>query len=166
MRHSALAAVLAAMLAAGCSPTVDVRGNLPDPQDLALVKVGETSRDEVIKLLGNPSTSGTFEKETWYYIGQRTEQRLTVFNPVIKDQKVVLIRFNGDGTVEELQQFGLKDGKPVEVVDRVTPSRGKDLTILQQLVGNIGRFGSEGSALNKPGSDRSGGSGGGSAGGY
>ena len=168
MRHSALAAVLAAMLAAGCSPTVDIRGNLPDPQDLAQVKVGETKRDDVIKLLGNPSTSGTFEKETWYYIGQRTEQRLTVFNPVIKDQKVVLIRFNGDGTVEELQQFGLKDGKPVDVVERVTPSRGKDLTILQQLVGNIGRFGSEGSALSKPGTDRSGGggSGGGSAGGY
>ena len=169
MRHTALAAVLAAMLAAGCSPTVDVRGNLPDPQDLSQVKVGETTRDEVVKLLGNPSTSGTFEKETWYYIGQRTEQRLTVFNPVIKDQKVVLIRFNGDGTVEELQQFGLKDGKQVDVVDRVTPSRGKDLSILQQLVGNIGRFGSEGSALNKPGSDRtdrSGTSGGGSAGGY
>lgn len=159
MRIGALAAVLAAALAAGCSPTVDVRGNLPDPQDVAQIKTGESSREDVIRLLGNPSTSGTFEKETWYYIGQRTEQTLTVFNPTVTDQRVLLVRFDKDGMVEELQQFGLKDGKPIEVVDRVTPTRGKDLTILQQLVGNVGRFGSTGSALGAPGGGSGGGTG-------
>lgn len=151
MRIGALAAMLAAVLATGCSPTVDIRGNLPDPEDVAQIKAGETKRDDVIRLLGNPSTAGTFEHETWYYIGQRTEQRLTMFKPTITDQRVLVVRFDKDGTVEELQQYGLKDGKPVDVVDRVTPTRGKDLTILQQLVGNVGRFGSTGNPLGKPG---------------
>jgi len=161
MRYGALAAVVAAVLAAGCSPTVDIRGNMPDPQDVAQLKVGESTRDDVIKLLGNPSTSGTFEKETWYYIGQRTEQGATFFKPTVTDQKVLAVRFDADGKLEELHEYGLKDGKPVEVVDRVTPTRGKDLTILQQLVGNVGRFGSQGSALNKPGSGGGGPPGGG-----
>ncbi len=157
MRVGARAALVAALLAAGCSPRVDIRGNLPDAEDIAAIKIGETKRDDVIKLLGNPSTSGTFEKETWYYIGQRTETH-AFFKPSVVDQKVLLVRFDKEGAVEELQQFGLKDGKPVDQVGRVTPTRGKDLSILQQLVGNIGRFGSTGSALGTPGGgDRSGG---------
>jgi outer membrane protein assembly factor BamE (lipoprotein component of BamABCDE complex) len=36
--------------------------------------------------------------------------------------------------------YGMQDGEIVDLQTRVTPTRGKELTILGQLFGNLGRF--------------------------
>ena len=47
----------------GCSPTVDQRGNLPDPDKLAKICPGATTKDEVVKILGTPSSIGVFNRQ-------------------------------------------------------------------------------------------------------
>jgi outer membrane protein assembly factor BamE (lipoprotein component of BamABCDE complex) len=58
----------------GCSPTVDKRGNLPEPDKLAEIRPGATTRDEVSKILGTPSSTSIFDEKTWYYISRRTSR--------------------------------------------------------------------------------------------
>lgn len=141
MKPVILSIVCAVMIAAvsACAPNVAIRGNLPDPDKLAEIVPGEASRDDVAILLGSPSSAATFGEEVWYYIAARVET--VAFNEAqVIDQQVVAIRFGENGLVTAIDTYDLDDARAVEIVDRVTPTSGKEITILQQLIGNVGRF--------------------------
>lgn len=138
----ALAAALA-LAGAACTPTIDQRGNLPHPELLAQIQPGKSTRDDVMAVLGTPSATMTYGGETWHYISAKTETT-AFFEPVTLERKVVSVVFDDQGVVRELIDKGLDDGKDVQTVDRVTPTAGKELSILEQLLGNVGRFAKDG----------------------
>ncbi|MGB0684509.1 MAG: outer membrane protein assembly factor BamE [Magnetovibrionaceae bacterium] len=125
-----------------CTPRVDNRGNLPDPEALASLKAGEYSRQDVAEILGSPTTVAPFDGETWYYVSQQTEQ-VAFFEPEVKDRMVLALKFDRQGILEDVNILGLEDGKEIELIERETPTAGKDFTVLQQIFGNLGRFNSE-----------------------
>jgi outer membrane protein assembly factor BamE (lipoprotein component of BamABCDE complex) len=137
-RRLLLAGLLAPGLAA-CAPQVDTRGNLPDPETVLEVQPGVHDRDQVATILGSPSTVATFEDDTWYYISRRTE-KIAFFEPEVVDQQVLVVKFGQDGLVADMAVYGMEDGQVIEPVERTTPTSGREMTILQQLFGNIGRF--------------------------
>jgi len=124
---------------AACSPRIDQRGNLLDPDAVLAVQPGVQSKEQVAQLLGTPSTVATFNDKTWYYVSKRTSTT-AFFQPDITDQQVVVIKFNDSNVVEKVQLLGMDDAYEIEPVARTTPTYGQRLTILQQLFGNIGRF--------------------------
>lgn len=133
-----LVAALVAVSAA-CTPIIEVRGNLPPPEQLAQVKIGTSTREDVQALLGTPSNVTPFGEESWHYISAITE-REAFFEPEVKERKVITVVFDRAGTVRAIDNRGLEDGKDVVPAGRETPTAGKELTILQQLMGNVGRF--------------------------
>src|SRR5690606_24554719 len=100
---------------------------------------GMSTRDDVLYLLGTPSTVSSFQGPVWNYIGQRTE-RVAFFKPDVTERQVVEKIFEDTDRVYEVKVIGLEEGQEVELVERVTPTEGRDLTILQQFLGNLGRF--------------------------
>jgi outer membrane protein assembly factor BamE (lipoprotein component of BamABCDE complex) len=130
---------LFAVALAACSPRIDQRGNLLDPDSVLTIQPGVQTKDQVAELLGTPSTVGTFDDKSWYYISKRTETT-AFFAPDITDQQVVVVKFDDLDVVRKVQFYGMNDAYEIEPVDRVTPTYGQKLTILQQLFGNIGRF--------------------------
>jgi len=52
----------------------------------------------------------------------------------------VAIHFDPSGVVEDVKVYGPDDARQVKLVDRTTPTAGKEITVLQQLLGNVGRF--------------------------
>jgi outer membrane protein assembly factor BamE (lipoprotein component of BamABCDE complex) len=124
---------------AGCSGTVDQRGNLPDPVKLAEIQPGVTTKDGIAQLLGTPSSVSTFNDKTWYYISRRTEQ-VAFFDPKVLDQEVVVVAFDDSGIVRDVGRRTLADGQAIEPVARETPAPGHELTFIEQLIGNVGRF--------------------------
>lgn len=130
--------VLMAALTA-CSPRITPRGNLPDPERLAEIKPGQQSREEVGEIIGSPSTIGNFDGEAWIYIAEQTET-LAFFEPTVKERKVVVVQFDPKGIVASVRSLTLADGKDLEPVARETPTEGNKITLVQQLLGNIGRF--------------------------
>ena len=131
-----LAIVLAGCLSA-CASNTATRGNLPTESKLAKIKVGESSRQDIVKILGNPSTRGTFDSQVWYYISRRTEQWAFMPTKVV-DQNVIAIYFNARGTVEHLERYRTEDGRKVDMVDRETPTSGHELGFWEQMFGNLG----------------------------
>lgn len=131
------------LLLAACSSEVTVRGNMPDPEVVATIQPGSTTRSGVVELLGSPSTVSNFEDKHWYYIGQKQTQ-VAFLEPEILERSVLVIAFNDAGTVQEATTYTLEDGRIVDPVSRTTPTEGRELTILQQLFGNLGRFPTEG----------------------
>ena len=139
--NTRLALILAASLtlAAACSPMKETRGYVPDETLLGELRPGVHDRNSVASLLGSPSSVATFDSATWYYITRRTEQ-LAFFAEEVVEQQVVAIDFDDKGVLTGVRRFTLEDANDIQLVERQTPSRGKELTLLQQIFGNIGRF--------------------------
>lgn len=136
----ALAFLTAPLLAlTACEPIVDQRGFSPAPGTVEKLEVGSQSREDVVRLVGTPSAVATFNPNTWFYISQRQES-LAFFKPSIAEQKVMQVTFNEGGRIAEIKNFDLKDAKDVVMVARITPTAGKELTVLEQILGNVGKF--------------------------
>ncbi|MBL9009899.1 MAG: outer membrane protein assembly factor BamE [Alphaproteobacteria bacterium] len=139
-RKVALGAALAiaAVSAAGCEATVNNRGYLPTPGLTEAIRVGVDTKSTLQAALGSPSTIGTFNDNTWYYISSKQEDFL-FFYPEEVEREIVAVKFGPDQTVASVQRLGLEDGVQVAFSDRETPARGRELTFLQQIFGNVGR---------------------------
>jgi outer membrane protein assembly factor BamE (lipoprotein component of BamABCDE complex) len=131
--------VAAATALAACSPTVANHGHRLDEEAVAQIRPGLTSREEVARLLGSPSSLSTFDDSAWYYVSQRTERR-SFYQEKVVEQQVVTISFDQQGTVDGVSWDDLTDAREIEVVERETPTAGNELSILEQFVGNVGRF--------------------------
>ena len=138
LRPVLLAGVLALALGA-CEQSVQVRGNIPDGEVISKINPGVHSRIDVASLLGSPSTVSTFQDNKWYYIGQKTTQ-FAFFEPEVLERKVLVISFDDAGYVAATRTYGLEDGKIIDPVERITPTEGREFSIIQQLLGNLGRF--------------------------
>jgi outer membrane protein assembly factor BamE (lipoprotein component of BamABCDE complex) len=140
--HSILRKLAAALLATGlasCAATVDQRGNLPEPEKLAQIQPGTTTKEQVVKILGTPSSTGVFDDKNWYYISRRTSQ-ISFFDPNVLDQQVYIVNFDAAGVVRGVDHKDLADGRDIAPAPGATPAPGRELTFLEQVLGNIGRF--------------------------
>jgi outer membrane protein assembly factor BamE (lipoprotein component of BamABCDE complex) len=123
-------------------PVIDHRGYVPDEAQISAIQPGQDTKASITSQLGTPSAEANFDGDTWYYIS--TEQKSFLFNrPKIIKEEVVAIRFDESSVVSEINRYGLEDHRMVNYVKRETPTRGKELSILQQLLGNVGRIGTE-----------------------
>lgn len=128
---------------ASCSPIVNLRGHSEEQADFSQIIPGQSNRDDVAAILGSPSSKSNFGDETWYYI---TEKRETygMLAPEIADQSVIAVQFDGNGLVEEISKTGKDKSKMVEYVEKTTPTEGRKMGVMEQLLGNFGKFSTPG----------------------
>ncbi len=133
----------ATVFASGCNPVLRTHGYVPTAEKPQAVNPATDTKSSVLSRLGNPSVKSTFdekvEDDVWYYITS-VRQRYAYLRPQIEDRTVTAIHFNPDGQVTKVAEYGLKDGVPVNYVDRKTPTRGRELSVLEQIFGTIGRL--------------------------
>lgn len=127
------------IFAAGCSPVYRHHGYVPPEADLALVQVGQTSQFELEGMIGRPGSQGLLEGSSWYYVGSRW-RHYGAMRPQEVDRQVVAIHFTPDGTVSNVERFGLEQGRVVVLSRRVTDSNVTSISLIRQLLGNIGNF--------------------------
>ncbi len=124
-----------------CGSITDHRGYVMSDDRINQVEVG-ASKEQVQTSLGSPSATSTIDNEngtTYYYISSKLEQKL-FFEPKITDRTILSVDFDDKETVTKIAKYGLKDGVIFDFISRKTPTRGKELTLVQQLFGNIGKF--------------------------
>ena len=141
-RRAAFAAVALGLLTtAACAPITSYSGFQAiesDPKDVA---VGKDTKSTVRAKLGSPSATSTFDPNVWFYLNQ-VKQRVAFRRPQVTARNVTAISFNKETeTVETVNTYTLKDGKVIAFNNRETPTRGRELTILEQLLGTVGRGG-------------------------
>lgn len=135
-----IAVALTAALAAACSPVAETRGYLPDEAALSHLKVGEMDKADVAGLLGTPSSTDPFSDDTWIYVTRKTE-KYAFLSPHVVEQNVLVVHFADTGTVNEVNRYTLADGKVIDPVSRTTPAPGREMSLIEQLIGNVGKFG-------------------------
>ncbi len=134
---AASALVVCAIVIAGCAETVNTRGQIILPSRLAQVQPGVSTKQDVLQLLGSPSTQGTMNENRWYYISSSVGT--TSFNPHdLKSRQIVIIDFDANDVVATLNQKGKEDGKQLEPEKEATETHGQALGIVDQFIGNLG----------------------------
>jgi outer membrane protein assembly factor BamE (lipoprotein component of BamABCDE complex) len=115
----------------GCFTQTYQHGYVIADGTLEQIPLGAT-QEQVLIVLGTPSTVATVSGEVFYYISQRAEQ--TAFLPQkVVDQRVVAVYFDKNRRVERLANYGLQDGKVFDFISRRTPTAGQELSYLNYI---------------------------------
>jgi outer membrane protein assembly factor BamE (lipoprotein component of BamABCDE complex) len=138
LRGAALALASLTALAA-CQPTRDFHGYVPDQSLPTDIKPTEDTRSTVLAKLGTPSTTSIFDDNLWVYMSA-TREELTFYYPRVVQREVVAIQFDDQDSVSDVLVYDLSAGRTIAYNSRVTPTRGRELGILEQLFGTIGRL--------------------------
>ncbi len=134
-RSVALRLVLAlacALPLAGCSGFGETlqRGYVLPEGALEQIPIG-SSQEQVLIVLGTPSTVATVNGDAFYYISQKTERAAAFMPHEVIDQRVVAVYFDKDRRVERMANYGLKDGKVFDFLTQTTATGGNDLNYLR-----------------------------------
>ena len=132
--------LLLCLLLAGCSwlPVNEV-GHVPLTEDRVKIRVGKSNKEDVTRLIGSPATISLFEKESWIYIASK-EQTRGFLPPKEIDRQIFVVTFNKRDIVEATRFYTLDDGNDIVPDSDTTKTYGKDLSSMEELLGNFGRF--------------------------
>ena|SRR5438128_688252 len=130
-RAVAAAALICAALGA-CTGEQFQKGYILPPGALEQIPIG-ASQDQVLIVMGTPSTVATLNGEVFYYISQRSERKVAFMNQQVVDQRVIAIYFDKNRQVQRLANYGLQDGKIFDFISRTTPTSGQELSYLTPL---------------------------------
>jgi outer membrane protein assembly factor BamE (lipoprotein component of BamABCDE complex) len=128
----AVAAIALLCAALGACGEQFQKGYIMPPGALEQIPIG-ASQDQVLIVMGTPSTVATLSGEVFYYISQRTNRPAMFMNQSVIDQRVVAIYFDKNRQVMRLADYGLKDGKIFDFISRTTPTSGQELSYLTPL---------------------------------
>ncbi|MEO8812519.1 MAG: outer membrane protein assembly factor BamE [Caulobacteraceae bacterium] len=139
MLRQALFAALSIVLvgAAACTPVNSYQGFQAIDQAPADVKVGQDTRATVLSRLGTPTATSAFDPDIWFYISQ-VSNKTAFYRPRVSKRDIVAIAFaKGTDQVTAVNTYSLKDGRVIAYNGRETPTRGRELSTLEQLLGTI-----------------------------
>jgi len=154
-RRTALLGALATscLALAGCGPTAGGfklatstglneevhRGFIADDALISQIKVGMDVQ-QVLTILGTPSTTSTVGNRTFYYISQTVRRRFQFQKLTVIDQKVLVIYFNKAFKVERIAHYGLQDGVIFDFISRTTATGGEEQSFLRNLFRGVTKF--------------------------
>jgi len=131
LRTVATAVLICAALAA-CTGEQFQKGYILPPGALEQIPIG-ASQDQVLIVMGTPSTVATLSGEVFYYISQRSERKVAFMHQNVVDQRVIAIYFDKNRTVQRVANYGLQDGKIFDFISRTTPTGGQEMSYLTPL---------------------------------
>ena len=143
MKLAVLGTIAAALILGGCAQLRQHKGVVLDTQLVAGIQPGVDNKDSVEKLLGRPSFTGQFTPNDWYYVSRDVNQ-VAFRNPHVRQQTVLLVRFDQKGNVASVQQTGRELVMNVDPTGRTTPTLGRKRSFFEELFGNIGTIGGPG----------------------
>ncbi|HEV2625777.1 MAG TPA: outer membrane protein assembly factor BamE [Xanthobacteraceae bacterium] len=133
---TAASLIAAALTLSSCSGETFQRGYVLPEGALEQIPLG-ASQEQVLLVLGTPSTVATVSGEAFYYISQKAERAISFMRTKVTDQRVIAVYFDRDRKVQRLAEYGYKDGKIFDFVSRTTPTSGNDLNLISTIIHNL-----------------------------
>ena len=129
--RTAAAVLLLCAVMGGCGEQFQ-KGYILPPGALEQIPIG-ASQDQVLIVMGTPSTVATLNGEVFYYISQRADRPIAFMSDRIVDQRVIAIYFDKNRQVRRLANYGLKDGMIFDFISRTTPTSGQEINYVAPL---------------------------------
>ena len=86
--------------------------------------VNKTNKNEIIKILGNPSTKSKFDNDIWIYIERKqTQSKLTNLGKMkIYKNDILVLEINKFGILKKKEFYNKNDMKNLKIVKATTES--------------------------------------------
>lgn len=140
MIRTSFALLLACLLImASCTPIQAQRGQMVSDEEEGRLIVGTTAKPEVLAALGTPTSVSTFDEKIWYYVGEDTSE-VGIHGVKTDARRVLVLRFDESGVLQDKKILGKEDGQSVAMRPNSTKVLSREPTVIQQLIGNVGRF--------------------------
>jgi len=133
--------ILSALLLCGCGGFSETyqRGFVLPEGALEQIPIG-APQEQVLIVLGTPSTVATVNGEVFYYISQKAERSAAFMPREVVNQRVIAVYFDKDRKVMRLANYGIKDGKVFDFVSRTTQTGGEEFSYFKSVFGNLLKF--------------------------
>ena len=132
----AVCALAFGLALAGCAGETFQRGYVLPEGGLEQIPLG-SSQEQVLLVLGTPSTVATVSGEAFYYISQKADRPISFMRTKVTDQRVIAVYFDKNRKVQRLAEYGLKDGHVFDFVTQTTPTGGNDLSVVTTILHNL-----------------------------
>lgn len=126
-----------------CQPTIHDQGKKVELEELSKLKEGLHTKNEVLQVLGSPSTVSSFGDNKWYYVYKQTSA-VAFFKPDTLEQNIVSIEFDQNEVITKITILGENEAQSVDYVERITPTAGHSASFLNQVFGDFGRVAKKG----------------------
>lgn len=125
-------------LLVACTPTINQRGNMVTAEQTDKLIVGVHTAQDVLRILGSPTTTAPFDQNTWYYIGQETMKK-GILDAKVTKENIVVVKISDNGELLSIEDL---DNQRIAVpIERdKTRTHGNEVTAIQQMLGNLGKF--------------------------
>jgi outer membrane protein assembly factor BamE (lipoprotein component of BamABCDE complex) len=137
--NSILLVAVLAIMATSCNKEINVHGFNFEHADLSVIKVAETSKQQLIQEMGSPTAQSDFGEKKLYYISTKTE-KIAFFEPKVLEQKILCISLDNSDIVKKVDQFTLSDAHKISFSENYTDIQGNSITAMQQILTNIGKY--------------------------
>jgi outer membrane protein assembly factor BamE (lipoprotein component of BamABCDE complex) len=130
------------LVLAGCGSFGETlqRGYVLPEGALEQIPIGAT-QEQVLIVLGTPSTVATVDGDAFYYISQKAERSAAFIPHETTDQRVIAVYFDKNRTVTRLANYGMKDGKVFDYLSQTTETGGERMNYLRGIFRNMKVFG-------------------------
>jgi outer membrane protein assembly factor BamE (lipoprotein component of BamABCDE complex) len=127
----------AGLAVSACNPMRDTHGFTAQGQDQLKVEPGVDTKSTVLARLGSPSTQSAFDQTAWYYV-TTVQERYAFYKPQTVNREILVVKFDAEDKVATVDRYGMERGRVVSYNGDRTPTRGRELGLLEQIFGNIG----------------------------
>jgi len=104
--------------------------------DLNELQIGKTTKNEIVELLGSPSTTSNFDNEqSWIYISSEFK-KFIFLDGSNTDQKILILSFN-QNTLKNKELLSKNDINNIEYEETLTDSRGKKVNWIKDFFSNL-----------------------------
>ncbi|WP_408868515.1 outer membrane protein assembly factor BamE [Bombella apis] len=130
------------LMLSGCeaiSPPPIPRGALIEKLDYDQLVLNSSTQNDALSILGSPTAHATFNDNTWIYISM-TKDLVPLAHPVVDKQQVLVLNFDNAGVLRKMNVLDRHDAIRVSMAGGATPTPGTHISVLRELLGNVGRY--------------------------
>lgn len=113
-------------------------GNMPTEERIAQLKKGQT-KDEVLDLLGTPSSIVSLDRNTWLYMSSEIK-KVAFFAPEELDRDLLTIHFNEYNQVADFERLNKNNGREIAINENQTQTYGNQPGFFEKYFGGVGQF--------------------------
>ena len=104
-----------------------------------MIEVNVTNKNDLIKILGAPSTTSDFNKNTWFYFERlKTNQSLIKLGAQkIKRNNILIVKLDNKGILESKELLDLNDMNDINYIKTVTTKEFKNNNLIYGIFSSL-----------------------------
>ena len=103
------------------------------------IKINETNKNDIVKIIGPPSSISNFDENKWFYIQTKKENQSLFKLGIKKIQKndVLVVSFNNKGILNDKKILNLNDMNNIKYVKNITEKEFKQNNTVYKILSSL-----------------------------